>query len=113
MRFDFFRRTALTDATIVRETTAGPTGENAEGSTEDALYPPESNGYVSYALQLDAQMRVKGYRFGWRQAALVQDGPPATDTALTARPPRSTRCRPPRGSAGSYARTSRRGRRAA
>lgn len=66
MRFDFFRRPVSTDGTIVPGAAPGQTDENAGRSVEDALLSSESNGYISYALQLDAQMRVKGYRFGWR-----------------------------------------------
>jgi EAL and modified HD-GYP domain-containing signal transduction protein len=40
----------------------------AAASAGETLEPQGANGYVTYALQLDAQKRVKGYRMAWRAA---------------------------------------------
>src|SRR3954463_6459116 len=76
MRFDFFRRPISPDGTP--DPAPGHTDENADRSVEDALLSTESDGYVSYALQLDAQMRVKGYRFGWRAVGEASTLPDAS-----------------------------------
>jgi len=78
MRFDFFRRPAPTADTVVPETAVRPADEPPGRNPYDTLHPPESNGYVSYALQLDGQMRVKGYRFGWRAVAGGSAAPDAS-----------------------------------
>jgi c-di-GMP-related signal transduction protein len=55
MRFDFFRRSGSGDAN-------GDGNEAARG--QDAA----TNGHVAYAMLLDAQRRVIGYRLAWRPA---------------------------------------------
>lgn len=78
MRFDFFRRSTPMADTVVPDSAVRPTDEPVQRDADDALQPSEANGYVSYTLQLDARMRVKGYRFGWRAVA---GGADASDTS--------------------------------
>jgi EAL and modified HD-GYP domain-containing signal transduction protein len=70
MRFDFFRRPGSKGEIAVDELVTPVAPAASEASPEAALLEEaEANGYVSYALQLDAQMRVKGLRFAWRDAS--------------------------------------------
>lgn len=65
MRFDFFRRpdagSAASAANDGRRADASDAGEPEAGASA----PQEACGYVRYALQLDAQQRVRGYRMAW------------------------------------------------
>ncbi|SOD25501.1 EAL and modified HD-GYP domain-containing signal transduction protein [Variovorax sp. YR752] len=59
MRFDFFRRSS------------GDTGANPDlGAGTDGSAQPDAgpDGHVAYAMLLDAQRRVMGYRMAWRAA---------------------------------------------
>ncbi|MDM0085763.1 signal transduction protein, partial [Variovorax sp. J31P179] len=58
MRFDFFRRPS--DAPVCPIEARAP-------AANEAMHP-ESGGFVTYTLLLDAQKRVKGYRLAWRMA---------------------------------------------
>lgn len=58
MRFDFFRRPSEAPACAV---------EANEPAVSEAMHV-ESGGFVTYALLLDAQKRVKGYKLAWRMA---------------------------------------------
>lgn len=81
MRFDFFRTSGAAPAD-----SAGPVaaagqlaGAGGIGDNEDDLLGlREANGYVRYALQLDAQQRVKGYRMAWLAAAGSEPAPDAS-----------------------------------
>ncbi|MDM0002167.1 HDOD domain-containing protein [Variovorax sp. J22P240] len=83
MRFDFFRRQGTTSEPVAAER-----GERTEPMIETrvpAYQPPEprgANGFVTYALQLDAQKRVRGYRLAWRAAG---GGPEAPDASAQSR----------------------------
>jgi len=68
MRFDFFRLSGTAAADSQGD--AGALGKPAAaldgGQHHDALVASrEASGYVRYALQLDHQQRVKGYRMAW------------------------------------------------
>ncbi|SCX56229.1 EAL and HDOD domain-containing protein [Variovorax sp. EL159] len=61
MRFDFFRRSGSGDASPA----------DGAGTGEAASRPPAdagANGHVAYAMLLDGQRRVTGYRMAWRAA---------------------------------------------
>ncbi|SEA42707.1 EAL and HDOD domain-containing protein [Variovorax sp. YR216] len=69
MRFDFFRRPGSKGDVAVDELVTPVAHGSQESSPESALLEEaEANGYVGYALQVDAQMRVQGMRFAWRDA---------------------------------------------
>ncbi|MGJ7507263.1 EAL and HDOD domain-containing protein [Variovorax sp. GT1P44] len=69
MRFDFFKRQGSAGETAVAERGARvELQDETREPTDELLEPQGANGYVSYALQLDAQKRVKGYRMAWRAA---------------------------------------------
>lgn len=69
MRFDFFRRPGSKGDVTVDELVSPLTHAASEPSPESALLEEaEDKGYVGFALQLDAQMRVQGLRFTWRDA---------------------------------------------
>jgi hypothetical protein len=59
MRFDFFRRPS--DAPVCPIEARAP-------AANEAMHP-EAGGFVTYALLLDAQKRVKGYRLAWHMAS--------------------------------------------
>ncbi|MDM0104335.1 HDOD domain-containing protein [Variovorax sp. J22R24] len=69
MRFDFFRRQGPAGEPLPTER-----GERTEPVMEtrapagETLEPRGASGFVTYALQLDAQKRVRGYRMAWREA---------------------------------------------
>ncbi|SCK60148.1 EAL and modified HD-GYP domain-containing signal transduction protein [Variovorax sp. HW608] len=70
MRFDFFRRPGSKGEVAVDELVRAVAPGASEASPEAALLEEaQAKGYVSYALQLDAQMRVQGLRFAWRDAS--------------------------------------------
>ncbi|WP_454907376.1 EAL and HDOD domain-containing protein [Variovorax gossypii] len=56
MRFDFFRRSGSGDA------------NGADGTEATRGQDAGANGHVAYAMLLDAQRRVVGYRLAWRPA---------------------------------------------
>jgi len=69
MRFDFFRRPGSKGGVDTDELVAPVAHGSPPPSPESALLQDgEANGYVNYALQLDAQMCVQGLRFDWRDA---------------------------------------------
>jgi len=75
MRLDFFRRSGSREGTP-DEVQAMLAGDQADAVMAQALAETaQADGYVTYAQELDAQMRVQGYRFHWRAVD------PATDAA--------------------------------
>ena len=75
MRFDFFRLAGSNPAASDEVAAADRAPVDPTG---DPLRPREANGYVSYALQLDAQQRVKGYRMAWLPAPGSEATPDAS-----------------------------------
>lgn len=70
MRFDFFRRHGSKGDVAVDELVTPVAHGTHEPSPESALLEEaKARGYVGYALQVDAQMRVQGIRFAWRDAS--------------------------------------------
>jgi len=60
MRFDFFRR---------QESGNAAAGEKSPAGHAQVAEELSADGYVTYALLLDAKKRVLGYRLAWRSAA--------------------------------------------
>lgn len=70
MRFDFFKRPSG-DAHA-----AAPVRQ--EDASDDLPELHEASGYVKYALHLDGQQRVKGYRLAWRATPDAHQPPDAS-----------------------------------
>lgn len=69
MRFDFFKLPGSGPATGGEGAADSlAAARDAGEQDEDPLEPREASGYVRYAVQLDAQQRVKGYRMAWLPA---------------------------------------------
>lgn len=60
MKFDFFRRAGSADAAT--------DGSGSGAAASHGLADAGSNGHVAYAMLLDGQRRVIGYRMAWRAA---------------------------------------------
>jgi|UPI000482CF2C c-di-GMP-related signal transduction protein len=69
MRFDFFKRQGSGGEPAAAGRGAPVQLQEETQDRADGLPEPHgTDGYVSYALQLDGQKRVKGYRMAWRAA---------------------------------------------
>ncbi|QNK68882.1 EAL and HDOD domain-containing protein [Variovorax sp. PAMC26660] len=66
MRFDFFRRSGSGDAV--------PDGLGTGAAASHVLSDAGANGQVAYAMLLDGQRRVIGYRMAWRAAGEAAPG---------------------------------------
>ncbi|MDM0074571.1 HDOD domain-containing protein [Variovorax sp. J2P1-59] len=73
MRFDFFKRQGSAGESVPAEGAEPVMASPAPA--DETLAPQGANGFVTYALQLDAQKRVRGYRMAWRVAAGSHEAP--------------------------------------
>lgn len=84
MRFDFFRRADSKGATDKDKPVEPGAPPHAAAAPELHAAPgvrEDPGGFVTYALQLDAQKRVKGYRMAWHAAAAGDTAAPADASA--------------------------------
>jgi len=65
MRFDFFRTSGSVAANRAAASGRSDPAPAAADVADDFAGLQEASGYVRYAMQLDAQQRVKGYRMAW------------------------------------------------
>jgi hypothetical protein len=76
MKFGFFRKPATGDAAAGDQPVDPCAGNAAQegtaaGQNVSHAAPGDTGGYLTYAVQLDAQKRVRGYRMAWQAAAPV------------------------------------------